>query len=73
MQSEEEREREKGSEDGVCQVTSQATPRCDISLGGKVHVQGRDQLRQIGKVSRLGGQGSRLIEGLVDQEDGVVD
>jgi len=43
MWSEEEREREKGSEDGVCQVTSQVILICDVSLEDKVHVQERNQ------------------------------
>jgi len=41
-------------------------PICDVSLKGKVHIQEGNQLRQIGKVSRLEWMSSRLIEGLVD-------
>ena len=59
------REKER-REDDVCQVTSQAILIYDISLEGKVHIQEGNQLRQIGKVSRLGWKSSRLIEGLVD-------
>ena len=47
-------------------MISQVILRYDISLEGKVYVQERNQLRQIGKVSRLGEMVSRLIEGLVD-------
>ena len=47
-------------------MTSQVILRYDMSLEGKVHIQEGNQLRQVGKVSRLGWKGSRLIEGLVD-------
>jgi len=59
------REKER-REDDVCQVTSQAIPRYDISLEDRVPIQERNQPRQTAKVSRLGGRSSRLIEGLVD-------
>jgi len=53
-------------EDDVCLETSQVIPIGDVSLEGKVHVQERNQLRWLGKVSRLGWKSSRLIVELVD-------
>ena len=53
-------------EDGVCQVTSQVIPICDVSLEVRVPIQEKNQLRQTVRISRLGWNSSRLIEGLVD-------
>jgi len=50
----------------MCLKTSQVIPIGDVSLEGKVHVQERNQLRWLGKVSRLGWKSSRLIVELVD-------
>jgi len=53
-------------EDDVCLETSQVIPIGDVSLEGKVHVQGSNQSEQTARISRLGWKSSRLTEGLVD-------